>query len=138
MTSSRPRTRLAPRTGTDQHDHDAAAIFTALATTNVPLTTDTLATTSPGRSTGPPTLCSTPPPTRTSAAPSPSAAAAWTVSARRDILTTQQHDDLADVAQFHHRLTAGEATTLLAAHVFGTSTDINLSLAQTSSTCPNR
>jgi hypothetical protein len=47
----------------------------------------------------------------------------WTVSARRDILTDQQHDDLADVAHFHHGLTVGEATTLLAAHVFGAHPD---------------
>jgi hypothetical protein len=44
-------------------------------------------------------------------------------SARRDVLTDQQHDDLADVAQFDHGPTAGEATTLLAAHVFGTQPD---------------
>ncbi|GAA4609708.1 hypothetical protein BJY16_007463 [Actinoplanes octamycinicus] len=116
----------APVTGRDQHDHDALTTLTALATTSVPLTTDALATAlswTLDRTTdalqravayphlgGPVALRRVQPST-------------WTVSARRDVLTTQQHDDLANVAHFHHDLTTGEATALLAAHAFGNHPD---------------
>ena len=112
-----------PATAPEQHDHDALAVLTVLATSSVPLTTDALATALAW------TLDRTADAVQHAAARphlgGPVAvrrvtSASWTVSARRDILTTQQHDDLADVAHFHQGLTTGEATTLLAAHVFGT------------------
>lgn len=43
----------------------------------------------------------------------------WTVTARRDVLTPQQHPGLAETARYHGSLTLDEANALLAAYRLG-------------------
>ncbi|GAB1639603.1 helix-turn-helix domain-containing protein [Krasilnikovia sp. MM14-A1259] len=107
-------------------DTDALAVLTALATSSVPLTAEELATAltwpldrvaaalhhaadQPSLA-GPVALRRIPP-------------ATWTITARRDILTTEQQQAVTEAAGYRNALTVNEANVLLAAHALGNTPD---------------
>ncbi|MEU4546920.1 hypothetical protein [Nonomuraea dietziae] len=115
------RTPTAADTAQPDLDTDALTVLTALATSSIPLTADELAaalrwtlervTTALSHAhahralAGPVALRRVPP-------------HSWTISARLDVLTDDQHRALADNVRYRAPLTDEEANTLLAAYVF--------------------
>lgn len=107
-------------------DTDALSVLTALAATSEPLTVDELATAlgwtldrvtaalehalDQPHLAGPVALRRTP-------------SGRWTVTARRDILTAEQHQALTDAARNRDGLTVAEANALLAVHAIGNTPD---------------